>query len=151
MIPIENATGGAAFVFHNKTEGTPYKDTDKVAYIEKHADQKENSLINDFCKIKGSNDSKEQNPEKKHLVCTLCSGGNVFFQYFLIYFILNRLESVFKQLHRAKGDSRLLSHRDNLRKHIKHPYAPKKMQWGEGGKKLSSLKHIVCFGIENKK
>lgn len=59
MIPVENATGGAAFVLHNKTEGTPYKYTDKVAYIEKHADQEKYSSINDFCKIKGSNDSKE--------------------------------------------------------------------------------------------
>jgi hypothetical protein len=59
VIPVKNATGGAAFILDNKTEGTPYKYTDKVAYIEKHADQKENSLINDFCKIKGSNDSKE--------------------------------------------------------------------------------------------
>jgi hypothetical protein len=59
VIPVKNATGGAALVLHNKTEGTPYKYTDKIAYIEKHADQKKNSLINDFCKIKGSNDPKE--------------------------------------------------------------------------------------------
>ena len=37
MIPVKNTAGGAAFVLHNKTEGTPYKNTDKVAYIKSNA------------------------------------------------------------------------------------------------------------------
>ena len=33
MIPVENTAGGTASVPHNKTEGTPYKHTYKIAYV----------------------------------------------------------------------------------------------------------------------
>ena len=53
MVPVENAAGGAATVFHKPyTERTPEKYADEVADVEKHTDDHENAFGNQTCEIK---------------------------------------------------------------------------------------------------
>ncbi len=45
MIPIKYAATGAAFVFHNQTEGTPNQDTNQIAYVKENRDHEKDVFI----------------------------------------------------------------------------------------------------------
>ena len=47
VIPIEDAAGGAAFVFHNESEGAPDEDTYEITNVKNHRNNKHYVSRND--------------------------------------------------------------------------------------------------------
>ena len=121
MIPVEDAAGGAAFVLHNKSERTPYKNADKITHVEDHGNEKQPHPADHSRKIKHADNGNQPTPEQQHLVGGTAGRGNVISQGGGAYLFPDRTEVRGKQLHRADRNSELVIYRDYLQEHIEHP------------------------------
>ena len=57
MIPVKNSAGGTAFIFHNESERTPYKNTDEIANIKSYREHKKPYFIDHIEMIKDTEHS----------------------------------------------------------------------------------------------
>ena len=68
VIPVEDAAGRAATVFHDKAEGAPDENTDQIAHIEASTDEEKNLFADDMRIIQGGKDGKKSDPEEENLI-----------------------------------------------------------------------------------
>ena len=67
MVPVENAAGGAAAVFHEPhPERAPEKHANKVANVKSHREKKKNVAVDYSGKIKCANRSTKNTPRKSY-------------------------------------------------------------------------------------
>ena len=148
MIPIEDAAGRAATVFHDKAEGTPDENTDQIAHIEASTDEEKDLFADDVRVIQGGKDGKKSDPEEENLIRRARCGNDMIAKGGIVDRFLEGAEASTEELTRANG--KLFPYRNELTKHIKHPKHPKKVQGADLGKKASTLQHREKFGLEDK-
>ena len=98
MVPIENAAGGAAFVFHNKSERAPYKHTDKIANVKQHRNEKHCRFIDYTEQAERADRRNEKHPNNHNAVGGFRCGNDMVAKCLRAYFIAYRSETVGKQL-----------------------------------------------------
>lgn len=125
MVPIEYATGGAASVLHNKSEGTEEKHAYKVAYVKRRAYHKEDRVVYYVKKTKSAYNGDKRPPQNEDLVGRARGGNRVSLDCLVIYLFSYRTEALAKELQTAKR--KLLLYGYNLTKHIEYPNKPQKM------------------------
>ena len=97
MIPVENAAGGAAFVFHNQPERAEDEHADQIAHIKQNADQKKMNILQNSDMMKRSQPRNEQSPEDKYLVRRLRGSDDIGLKGLYIDFLKHRAEAVFEK------------------------------------------------------
>lgn len=146
MIPVENAAGGAAPVFHQQTERTPDQHTNQVADIKDYGDQIQGGFSNPVFEIQHTDGANQNAPQNQYLIGGFAGGQNIGFQGIPIDFIPNGAETMGKELLRPNGDP--VSDGDDLENHIRNPDDPEKMQRGKLMKELIPFQNIKCIGTE---
>ena len=144
MIPVEYTAGGTALCTHHKSEGTPDKYADKVAYVEGNRYHKQSDLTDDAVEIQNSDNGNKCRPDQHDHISRRGGGDYVFFQSLAVYLFADGLKTVGKELLRAEGY--LVFDRYDLQEHIGYPYQPQDMEDREGFEKIHSVKDIKALG-----
>ena len=144
MVPVEDAAGGAAFVFHNQPEGAPDEDADQVADIKEHRDHKQAGLVDDTLEIQGADGRRHKAPEDKDLIGGLGGGSRIVPEAAGADSLPGGTVAVGEQLPGAQGQPAF--HRGQLEEHIRHPDEPEKMQGGKAAEKVGAVQHREAFG-----
>ena len=128
MIPVEDAAGGAASVFHHQAEGTPKQHADEIADVEDDRNQKQMYMAEDAGGMQCAKRRNQQRPDDKHSESAPSGIDNVHFKRIPIDFFRNRSEVLTEHLERTNGQAAL--DREELSEHIEHPDKPQKMKKG---------------------
>ena len=147
MVPVEYSAGGAALVFHNEPEGTPYEYTYQVAYIEECGYHYHHTRIYNSAQVQYADYCSDRKPYHHNLVCRLSGILDILLKAFVVDFFFYGSEQRFEDLLRAYGY--VCFHRDKLQKHIPHPYYPQNMQRRKFSEKSSAICCIEFIFGEN--
>ena len=151
MVPVENAAGGAAAVFHKPyPEGAPEKHADKVADIKSNAYEQEHSSADNAGEIEGADDAVEDYPDQTHKNGVFIGLDYKTDKFFVAaqHIILEGLEGAFEKLLRARGPISFGG--DKLHYHVHHPDHPHNVEKAEAVKDMEAVHNIKLPGRENK-
>lgn len=139
VVPVEDAAGGAAAVFHDKPEGAPDQHTDQITDIEHHRDHKKAGPVQPAGKIQAADGGDKQAPEQEHLVGRLGGGNDILAQGLIVDFFPDGPEAVGKKFLGAQGH--LVPDGHDLQKHIGYPNRPQQVQGGGEAEKVHPLQY----------
>ena len=103
MIPVKNPAGVTASGLHHQSEGTPDQNTDQIADIENHADQKKHGIIEDTAVVQHTDHCQQTTPQNKHFVGCLCGCDDIGPQGFMVDLLPDRTETAGKSFMEPSG------------------------------------------------
>ena len=140
MVPVENATGGAAFIAEHKSEGTPNKYTNEVANVKRDTDEQEVFTVNTLEELESTDCAYECKPKHHYRARRLICLNNIAFEFILIHELMYcRAEFFLENLLRAE---RNILHGEKLGHRIVHPSRPKNMKYGKFLKKVPTVHDV---------
>ena len=103
MVPVENATGGAAFVAEHKSEGTPNKHANEIANVKRDTDEQEVFTVNNLEELESTYSAYECKPKRHYLARRLVCLNNIALETLLIHELMYcRAEFLLENLLRAE-------------------------------------------------